>query len=157
MHGIEVLQFVRAHRKYHDLPIVVLTTRGDEESRSEAYASGATDYLTKPFQAENCSPTPAGFLSPDNVEPEFRQHRNFREQFSRGLLPECEEHLFLVRRHVLAIEAQIGAGSIDVGLLDELFRSFHTIKGISGMVGFTEVEQLAHSIESMLRSLRQPN
>jgi len=51
MHGIEVLQFVRAHRKYHDLPIVVLTTRGDEESRSEAMASGATDYLTKPFQA----------------------------------------------------------------------------------------------------------
>ena len=51
MHGIEVLQFVRAHKKYRDLPIVVLTTRGDEESRSEAMASGATDYLTKPFQA----------------------------------------------------------------------------------------------------------
>ena len=51
MHGIEVLQFVRAHRKYRDLPIVVLTTRDDEESRSQAMASGATDYLTKPFQA----------------------------------------------------------------------------------------------------------
>ena len=51
MHGIEVLQFVRAHKKYRNLPIVVLTTRGDEESRSEAMASGATDYLTKPFQA----------------------------------------------------------------------------------------------------------
>jgi len=51
MHGIEVLQFVRAHKKYRDLPIVVLTTRGDDESRSEAIASGATDYLTKPFQA----------------------------------------------------------------------------------------------------------
>jgi two-component system chemotaxis response regulator CheY len=51
MHGIEVLQFVRAHKKYRELPIVVLTTRGDEASRSEAMASGATDYLTKPFQA----------------------------------------------------------------------------------------------------------
>jgi two-component system chemotaxis response regulator CheY len=51
MHGIEVLQFVRAHKKYRGLPIVVLTTRGDEASRSEAMASGATDYLTKPFQA----------------------------------------------------------------------------------------------------------
>jgi len=80
---------------------------------------------------------------------------DFREQFLEDYYAECEEHLVLVRRHVLAIEAQIGAGSIDVGLLDELFRSFHTIKGISGMVGFTEVEQLAHSIESMLRSLRQ--
>ena len=51
MHGIEVLQFVRAQKKYRELPIVVLTTRGDEASRSEAIASGATDYVTKPFQA----------------------------------------------------------------------------------------------------------
>ena len=27
MHGIEVLQFVRAHKTYRDLPVVVLTTR----------------------------------------------------------------------------------------------------------------------------------
>jgi two-component system chemotaxis response regulator CheY len=51
MHGIEVLQFVRAHNTYSRLPVVVLTTRGDETSRSEAAASGATDYMTKPFQA----------------------------------------------------------------------------------------------------------
>ena len=51
MHGIEVLQFVRAHKTHRNLPIIVLTTRGDEASRSEAMASGATDYLTKPFQA----------------------------------------------------------------------------------------------------------
>jgi two-component system chemotaxis response regulator CheY len=52
MHGIEVLQFVRAHKTYRNLPVVILTTRGDEASRAEATASGATDYLTKPFQAK---------------------------------------------------------------------------------------------------------
>ena len=51
MHGIEVLQFVRAHNIYRHLPVIVLTTRGDEASRTEAMASGATEYLTKPFQA----------------------------------------------------------------------------------------------------------
>lgn len=51
MHGIEVLQFVRTQNSYRDLPVIVLTTRGDESSRSEAAASGATDYMTKPFQA----------------------------------------------------------------------------------------------------------
>jgi two-component system, chemotaxis family, chemotaxis protein CheY len=51
MHGLEVLQFVRAHKTYRDLPVVVLTTREDQASREEAAASGATDYLTKPFQA----------------------------------------------------------------------------------------------------------
>ena len=58
----------------------------------------------------------------------------------------------LIRRHFLFIETQIGEGSVDVAMLDELFRSFHTIKGISGMVGLGAVEQLAHTIEEMLRS-----
>jgi two-component system chemotaxis response regulator CheY len=30
--------------------VVVLTTRGDEESRTTALGAGATRYLTKPFQ-----------------------------------------------------------------------------------------------------------
>ena len=79
----------------------------------------------------------------------------FGEQFLDDYYAECDEHLNLVRRHLLAIETQIGEGGIDVALLDELFRSFHTIKGISGMVGLNEAEQLAHSIEGMLRPLRQ--
>jgi two-component system chemotaxis response regulator CheY len=49
MHGIEVLEFVRRHPTYRQLPVVVLTTRGDESSREAALAAGATLYLTKPF------------------------------------------------------------------------------------------------------------
>jgi two-component system, chemotaxis family, sensor kinase CheA len=80
---------------------------------------------------------------------------DFREQFLDDYYAECDEHLNLARRHLLAIEGQIGEGGIDVALLDELFRSFHTIKGISGMVGLNAAEQLAHTIEGVLRSLRQ--
>ncbi|MGL5135199.1 MAG: response regulator [Planktothrix sp.] len=50
MHGLEVLKFVLGHPTYHDTPIVILTTKGDEKSRSEAIAAGAACYLTKPFQ-----------------------------------------------------------------------------------------------------------
>ena len=49
MHGLEVLNFVRKHDHYRAIPIIVLTTRGDEDSRSEAAAAGASIYLTKPF------------------------------------------------------------------------------------------------------------
>ena len=52
MHGLEVLQFVRSHQKYRQVPIIVLTTRGDESSRSAALQAGATVYLTKPFSPE---------------------------------------------------------------------------------------------------------
>jgi two-component system, chemotaxis family, chemotaxis protein CheY len=52
MHGLEVLAFVRRHPTYSALPVIVLTTRGDEDSRVAATAAGATLYLTKPFQPQ---------------------------------------------------------------------------------------------------------
>jgi two-component system chemotaxis response regulator CheY len=49
MHGLEVLKFVRNHGAYREIPIVVLTTRGDEASSSAALSAGASSYMTKPF------------------------------------------------------------------------------------------------------------
>jgi two-component system chemotaxis response regulator CheY len=49
MHGLEVLKFVRGHDAFRRLPVIVLTTRGDEPSRAAAIAAGASIYLTKPF------------------------------------------------------------------------------------------------------------
>ena len=52
MHGVEVLGFVRSNQKFHKLPVVVLTTRDDEASRTAAMNAGATRYLTKPFKPQ---------------------------------------------------------------------------------------------------------
>lgn len=49
MHGLEVLRFVRGHQEYRDIPIIVLTTKGDDESRGASLAAGASIYMTKPF------------------------------------------------------------------------------------------------------------
>lgn len=49
MHGIDVLRFVRQQPSMRNLPVIVLTTRGDEGSRRTADEAGATAYLTKPF------------------------------------------------------------------------------------------------------------
>jgi two-component system chemotaxis response regulator CheY len=49
MHGMEVVQFTRGHSAFAAIPIIVLTTRGDEGSRGAAEAAGASRYLTKPF------------------------------------------------------------------------------------------------------------
>ena len=52
IHGIEVIEFVRGHKAYEKIPICVVTTRGDEASRSTALQAGANMYLTKPFTPE---------------------------------------------------------------------------------------------------------
>ncbi|HEY9467124.1 MAG TPA: response regulator [Vicinamibacterales bacterium] len=49
MHGLDVIRFLRSHDRYRDLPVIVLTTRGDESSRHAALDAGASAYLTKPF------------------------------------------------------------------------------------------------------------
>jgi two-component system, chemotaxis family, chemotaxis protein CheY len=53
MHGLGVVKFVRNHERYRNLPIIVLTTRGDEESRDAALGCGASLYLTKPFTPDS--------------------------------------------------------------------------------------------------------
>jgi len=88
--------------------------------------------------------------TPDSETPE-----TFGEQFLDDYFAECDEHIAAVRRHLLALDQQVGEGRIDSALLDELFRSFHTIKGISAMVGFREEEQMAHRVEDTLRAVRQ--
>src|SRR5688572_2942392 len=52
VHGLEVLRFIRARESMRDLPVIILTTRGDEQSRAAALEAGATLYMTKPFQPQ---------------------------------------------------------------------------------------------------------
>jgi two-component system chemotaxis response regulator CheY len=47
--GIEVVEFVRGQDTLRHLPIVIVTTRGDEASRAKALAAGADRFMTKPF------------------------------------------------------------------------------------------------------------
>jgi two-component system, chemotaxis family, chemotaxis protein CheY len=47
--GIEVVEFVRGQDTLRHLPIVIVTTRGDEASRSQALEAGADRFITKPF------------------------------------------------------------------------------------------------------------
>ena len=47
--GYEVIEFVRGQDKLRQLPILVVTTRGDESSRARALGAGATSFMTKPF------------------------------------------------------------------------------------------------------------
>ena len=48
--GFEVLEFVRAQDALRTLPIIVVTTRGDEGSRGRALSAGASRFMTKPFE-----------------------------------------------------------------------------------------------------------
>ncbi len=50
--GIEVVEFVRGQDRLRTLPIIIITTRGDEGSKTRALEAGASRFLTKPFTPE---------------------------------------------------------------------------------------------------------
>src|ERR1035441_6387114 len=47
--GIELCRRLRARPQTQSLPIIMLTARGEESERVRGLATGADDYLVKPF------------------------------------------------------------------------------------------------------------
>src|SRR6185503_109905 len=47
--GIEVCRLLRSRPETRDIPVIMLTARGEESERIRGLATGADDYLVKPF------------------------------------------------------------------------------------------------------------
>jgi len=51
MSGLDVLKQMKDDNRYRDIPVIFLTASDEMESMTEAFNSGAVDYITKPFKA----------------------------------------------------------------------------------------------------------
>ena len=50
--GLEVIEFIRAQEKLRALPVLVVTSRGEDDSRTRVMEAGASGFLAKPFAPE---------------------------------------------------------------------------------------------------------
>ncbi|MDY6972639.1 MAG: response regulator [Thermodesulfobacteriota bacterium] len=50
MNGLKFLQKIRSDDDHASIPVIMLTTEGQEEDREKAMALGATAYIVKPFK-----------------------------------------------------------------------------------------------------------
>jgi len=53
MNGFECLTAIRADPRWHEIPILMVTTEGSREAVLSALKAGATSYLTKPFSQQD--------------------------------------------------------------------------------------------------------
>jgi len=49
MNGLDLISYIRSQHREPKLPIIVITTQGEEEDRDKSMAQGANAYLTKPI------------------------------------------------------------------------------------------------------------
>ena len=64
---------------------------------------------------------------------------------------ECDEHIASIRRALLKVEA--ADDNVDLTAINDIMRAFHTVKGLSSMVGVVQAEMLSHHLENYLRRL----
>jgi len=50
MNGLEFLEKVKSNDAYASIPVIMLTTEGQEEDQDKAMDLGATAYIVKPFK-----------------------------------------------------------------------------------------------------------
>lgn len=73
------------------------------------------------------------------------------QDFLAGFLLEAEEHLHSVNRNLVATSEALRNTLPEPRAVRELFRSLHTIKGLSSMVGAEPIVDISHEMEGLLR------
>jgi CheY-like chemotaxis protein len=51
MSGFEAIRRLRLYEETRSIPILIVTTKGEEESMEAGYVSGCSDYITKPIDS----------------------------------------------------------------------------------------------------------
>ena len=69
------------------------------------------------------------------------------------VVTECLEHITTMEQLLLALEETADSPSAEV--INSLFRSAHSIKGVTGFCGLNKIKDLSHVFENVLNAYRQ--
>ncbi|MEJ2363454.1 MAG: Hpt domain-containing protein, partial [Deltaproteobacteria bacterium] len=111
------------------------------ESPPETTPSGPTQELPAASLRSTCDE----LMIEENPE-EFLQDT----ELLSGFIDESIEHLESIEASVLELEHNPG----DLEIINNIFRPFHTIKGVSGFLNLKAINALAHSVENLLDDVR---
>ena len=78
-----------------------------------------------------------------------------REEFVSYFRDEAEELLQQIDADLLKLEECVNSAEAHAEIVNSLFRALHTIKGSGGMLGFTDVQGVAHKLENLADLLRK--
>ena len=71
-------------------------------------------------------------------------------QYKELFITESQEHLDALNKFLLKLESD----PTNLDVITEIFRSAHTLKGMSATMGYDQLTELAHEMENLLEHLR---
>ena len=114
MNGLRVLQ--ELHREQPELPVLILSARGDLRTKLKGFELGANDYVSKPFALDELL-------------------ARVRVQLRRTVPPVDDDHLLRAGRVVLDVAGrQARVGDVVTDLSDREFRLLHHLLVHAGEV-----------------------
>lgn len=57
INGLELINFIKKHPQYKDIPIIIISTEKSNEDKQKGLALGVFAYISKPFTPEQLSDT----------------------------------------------------------------------------------------------------
>ncbi|ADH86379.1 chemotaxis protein CheA [Desulfurivibrio alkaliphilus] len=143
-------------------PVTAADLLGGDKSLAEEPAQEATPMESLPAQdkepgaaaeapaevSPEAPPAPALEQAPavGGGVPDFLQDK----ELLGGFIEEAFEHLESIEVNVLELEQNPG----DLDIVNNIFRPFHTIKGVSGFLNLRTINKLAHATENLLDDVR---
>ena len=72
----------------------------------------------------------------------------------KEFLAEAEEVVEQLGSELADLADMADSGELNPEVLNSIFRGAHSLKGLAGMFGFSDVSELSHNMENLLDSLR---
>lgn len=147
MSGFEVLSRIRAHS---DLPVIMLTARGEESERIAGLTGGADDYLAKPFNPLELIARVRAVLKRTAAA---RREPLARDELSAGVL-----HLDLKRFELHASGALIALTPAELRTVEHLMRHRDEVisrADLTRLALLRPLEPYDRSIDTIVSKLRR--
>lgn len=134
--GIQLLRGIRQQMSWDDLPVILVTSVSEEDTRNESFEAGANDYLSRPFSPEELLGRIRVQLRLRQLQEDLRRanerHRRLGSHDEltglanrRHLLDLCRRELSRSRRHKLAMSVAV----VDIDNFRKLSKAIGPLAG----------------------------
>ncbi|RNC68029.1 MAG: diguanylate cyclase [Desulfuromonadales bacterium] len=153
MDGFRFLSMMRSREEFHDLPVIMLTSREDRDTKIRGLEQGASDYVTKPFDPGELAARVRVQLKVKGLQDELKRSNELLRKLS---ITDPLTHLHN-RRHLMEmVEREFQRTSRKGGHLSLVMLDIDYFKKINDTYGHQEGDQvlaiLAEIVTKRLRS-----
>jgi CheY-like chemotaxis protein len=170
MDGVLATQEIRKEQRFNNLPVVAMTANAMQADRDRCIVAGMNDHISKPIEPEDLWKALLKWIKPQHAtdaerNPQTTQDADLPSDIDgldmnnglRRVLGKKSLYLSMLRKFVAgqkSITTEI-IKALDDNNWDTAERFAHTLKGVSGNIGASSLQQLAEKLETAIKE-REP-